>query len=232
MSNAKYTINNDTNNHDTRDLHKWAQQRAVSCVSCLTDDVSHHIGSSSLSLSLMSSACRTCVVVFDSLRPLFSLPPALVFSFSPCSCWPADWPPRPELRAKWLVPLRQGEPRRLWRHALPHRLWARRGQRHGLRWARLLPGSSRIHSACCSPKHTENTPYFSLEGVFVSQSSVSVASDRTGKPVARKNIDPFSFGVRNACSAHIHFLQSPKLKKWSIERGNFWEKALELLRAK
>ena len=37
---TKYTINeNDTNNHNAHDLHKCAQQRAVSCLSCL-DDVS------------------------------------------------------------------------------------------------------------------------------------------------------------------------------------------------
>ena len=35
----------------TRNLHKWAQQGAVSRLSCLDDNVSHHIGSSSLSLS-------------------------------------------------------------------------------------------------------------------------------------------------------------------------------------
>ena len=62
--------------------------------------------------------------------------------------------------------------------------------------------------------HRENADYLSLEGVFVSPSSVSVASDRTGKPVGKSNIEPFSFGVRNAYSAHtISFLQSPKLKK-------------------
>ena len=53
--------------------------------------------------------------------------------------------------------------------------------------------------------HREYDDYLSLEGVFVSPSSVSVASDRTGKPVGKSNIDPFSFGVRNACSAHNQF---------------------------
>ena len=53
--------------------------------------------------------------------------------------------------------------------------------------------------------HREYADYLSLEGVFVSQSSVSVASDRTGKPVGKSNIDPFSFGVRNAYSAHNQF---------------------------
>ena len=34
---------------------------------------------------------------------------------------------------------------------------------------------------------------------------MSVASDRTVKPVGKSNIDPFSFGVRNAYSAHNQF---------------------------
>ena len=53
--------------------------------------------------------------------------------------------------------------------------------------------------------HREHADYLSLEGAFVSPSSVSVASDRTGKPVGKSNIDPFSFGVRNAYSAHNQF---------------------------
>ena len=53
--------------------------------------------------------------------------------------------------------------------------------------------------------HREYADYRSPEGVFVSQSSVSVASDRTEKPVGKSFIDPFSFGVRNAYSAHNQF---------------------------
>ena len=71
----------------------------------------------------MSSACRTCVVVFDSLRPLLLLPPVLPRPFPFLLLhvpWPADWPLRPGLRAKWPAQLRQREPRHLWRHALPH----------------------------------------------------------------------------------------------------------------
>ena len=51
----------------------------------------------------------------------------------------------------------------------------------------------------------EYADYPSLEGVFVSQSSLSVPSDRTGKPVGKSNIDQFSFGVRNTYSAHNQF---------------------------
>ena len=46
--------------------------------------------------------------------------------------------------------------------------------------------------------HREYADYRSPEGVSVSQSSLSVVFDRTGKPVGKSNIDPFSFGVRNA----------------------------------
>ena len=53
--------------------------------------------------------------------------------------------------------------------------------------------------------HREYADYRSPEGVFVSQSSLSVASDRTGKPVGESNLDQFSFGVRNTHSAHNHF---------------------------
>ena len=78
--------------------------------------------------------------------------------------------------------------------------------------------------------HREYADDLSLEGVFVSPSSVSVASDRTGKPVGKSNIDPFSCGVRNACSAHNQFPAITQAEKWSTPRGNPWEKTLELLR--
>ena len=50
--------------------------------------------------------------------------------------------------------------------------------------------------------HREYADYRSPEGVFVSPSSMSVTSDRTGKPVEKSNIDQFCFGVRNAYSGH------------------------------
>ena len=61
--------------------------------------------------------------------------------------------------------------------------------------------------------HREYADYLSLEGVFVSPSSVSVASDRTGKPVGKSNIDPFSFGVRNTYSAHNQFPANTQAEK-------------------
>ena len=50
--------------------------------------------------------------------------------------------------------------------------------------------------------HREYADYRSLEGVSVTQSSLSVAFDRTGKPVGESNIDQSGFGVRNTYSAH------------------------------
>ena len=54
--------------------------------------------------------------------------------------------------------------------------------------------------------HREYADYRRPEGVFVSPSSMSVTSDRTGKPLEKSNIDQFCFSVRNMYSAHNQFL--------------------------
>ena len=61
--------------------------------------------------------------------------------------------------------------------------------------------------------HRGQADYRSLEGVFVSQSSLTVASERTGKPVRKSNIDQFSFGVRNTYSAHSKFSENTQAEK-------------------
>ena len=53
--------------------------------------------------------------------------------------------------------------------------------------------------------HREYADYRSLEGVSVSQSSLSVVFDRTGKPVERNDIDHSGFSVRNVYSAQNQF---------------------------
>ena len=55
--------------------------------------------------------------------------------------------------------------------------------------------------------HREHADYRSPEGVSVSQSSLSVVFDRTGKPVAERDVDQsIGFGVtRNTYSAHSKF---------------------------
>ena len=72
--------------------------------------------------------------------------------------------------------------------------------------------------------HREYADYRCPEGVSGSQSSLSVVFDRTGKPVGESNVDQSGFGVT------ISFLQSPKLKEWSIERGNPWERTVPVHR--
>ena len=78
--------------------------------------------------------------------------------------------------------------------------------------------------------HREYADYRSPEGVFVSQSSLSVASDRTGKPWEKATSISLVLVSETRTVLTISFLQSPKLKKWSIERGNPWERAVPVHR--
>ena len=63
--------------------------------------------------------------------------------------------------------------------------------------------------------HREYADYRSPEGVTVSQSSLSVVFDRTGKPVGERNIDQsIGFGViRNTYSAHSKFSEITQAEK-------------------
>ena len=67
--------------------------------------------------------------------------------------------------------------------------------------------------------HRDYADYRRPEGMFVSQSSLSVASDRTGKPVGKSNIDQLSFGVRNTYSAHNQFLAITQAEKMVDRTG-------------
>ena len=63
--------------------------------------------------------------------------------------------------------------------------------------------------------HREHADYHNLEGVSVSQSSLSVVFDRTGKPVGERNVDQsIGFGVtRNTYSAHSKFSGNARTEK-------------------
>ena len=63
--------------------------------------------------------------------------------------------------------------------------------------------------------HREHADYRSPEGVSVSQSSLSVVFDRTGKPVGERNVDQsIGFGVtRNTYSAHSKFSENTQAEK-------------------
>ena len=81
--------------------------------------------------------------------------------------------------------------------------------------------------------HREHADYRNPEGVSVSQSSMSVVFDRTGKPVGERNVDQsIGFGVTQETRTVLtaSFLKTPKLRKWSIEQGNLWEKVAQMHR--
>ena len=61
----------------------------------------------------------------------------------------------------------------------------------------------------------EHADYRNPEGVSVSQSSMSVVFDRTGKPVGERNVDQsIGFGVtRNTYSAHSKFSENTQAEK-------------------
>ena len=67
--------------------------------------------------------------------------------------------------------------------------------------------------------HREYADYRSPEGVSVSQSSLSVAFDRTGKPVGESNVDQSGFGVRNTYSAHNKFPANTQAEKMVDRTG-------------
>ena len=83
---------------------------------------------------------------------------------------------------------------------------------------KLLTEAHRVQADYCDP-----------EGVSVSQSSLSVVFDRTGKPVGERDVDQsigfVSREIRTVLTAS--FLKTPKLRKWSIDRGNLWEKTAQ-----
>ena len=69
--------------------------------------------------------------------------------------------------------------------------------------------------------HREYAEYRSPEGVSVSQSSLSVVFDRTGKPVGESNVDQsIGFGVtRNMHSAHSKFSENTQAEKMVDRTG-------------
>ena len=69
--------------------------------------------------------------------------------------------------------------------------------------------------------HRGQADYRNLEGVSVSQSSLSVVFDRTGKPVGERKVDQsIGFGVtRNTYSAHSKFSENTQAEKMVDRTG-------------
>ena len=73
--------------------------------------------------------------------------------------------------------------------------------------------------------HRGQADYCDPEGVSVSQSSLSVVFDRTGKPVGERDVDQsIGFGVtRNTYSAHSKFSENTQAEKVVDRLGKFEE---------
>ena len=82
-----------------------------------------------------------------------------------------------------------------------------------------IDGGGTLHSASCSPKHTENTPITAVWKV-----RLSVSRQCLSRPIERGNLFERATSIRLVLVSEtrtvltISFLQSPKLKKWSTER--------------
>ena len=74
--------------------------------------------------------------------------------------------------------------------------------------------------------HRGQADYCEPEGVSVSQSS-SVVFDGSGKPAGERNVDQsvnFLVSQETRTVLTAGFMKTPKLRKWSIDQGNFEER--------
>ena len=230
-SDTKYTNTNDMNKHDARDLHKWALQRTVSLRSSCWSRVTPHWLKSSLSLSSSRhvSHVSSSLILFD-LPFYFHLYFSVLFlsSFLMHSDLHTDLDNLDSVEnnlrhsAKGsndaydvTFSLTGYEPN----DTVSNELIDSQGP-----FSYVTPSSDQDMDDTTLGKllaevHREYADYRSPEGVFVSQSSLSVTSDRTGKPVEKSNIDQFSFGVRNTYSAHNQFPAITQAERMVDRRG-------------
>ena len=76
--------------------------------------------------------------------------------------------------------------------------------------------------------HRDCADYRRLEGVSVSQSSVSVMVDRTGEPVERRDSDHFGFSVKNVKSAQNQFPVITQAERMVDRTGKPVEEMIEI----
>ena len=246
---TKNTINNDTNNHIAHYLHKWAQQRAVSRLSCLTDDVSHHIGSSSLSLSSPGHVAHVWFSLIFTYLPFYVNLSFTVFFHSSVLMHPDLHTDLGNLNSvKYNLrhsakgsndaydvthSLTGYEPNdTVSNDTVSNELIDSRGP-----FAYVTPSSDQdlddtTLGKLLTEAHREYADYRSLEGVFVSQSSLFVVFVRTGILWEKEmSINQLVLGARETRTVlTASFLKTPKLRKWSIEQGNLWEKIAQMQR--
>ena len=83
------------------------------------------------------------------------------------------------------------------------------------------------HSACCSPKHTEDKPITAIQKACQSVSHRSLLcsieqGNLWGKEMSINQLVLVSRETRTVLTAS--FLKTPKLRKLSIDQGNLWER--------
>ena len=89
-----------------------------------------------------------------------------------------------------------------------------------------------LRSASYSLKYTENTPITAVRKVCLSVRRQCLSRPiEQGNPWKRATSISFVLVSETRAVLKISFLQSLKLKEWSIERGNLWKKSLALLRS-
>ena len=152
----------------------------------------------------------------------------------------AHWARQPDRHAK-PAPLReQGE----WRRPhLPHRFWA---QVHGLQQARRLPGFLLLHYTVIGPGHRwrdtrqaahRGTPRTS-QLLRIQKACQSVSRRRLLCSIEQGNLREKEMSINRLFLVSretravltASFLKTPKLRKWSIDRGNLRSEIAEMHR--
>ena len=209
------TVTRRTSTSTTRARSEHACTLVDVCLLCHTC-ITLHIGSRSLE-SVMMCGCLWVSPLHLLFLPAFLLSLPVLPLHALRQLWLHDkQPPR----------LRQRDLRLPGGFLTSHRLWAQRHgvhQRHGAQrlgpqQVHWLPGFPRplcpssdhdvddgTLGKLLAEVHRDYADYRCPEGVSVSPSSMSVASDRTEKLVKRSDIDHFGFSARNMYSAQNQF---------------------------
>ena len=211
---------NDTNNHDARKLHEWARPRRARCLVSVRLDVESW---SSLAQVVHVSSLRLHVIHDVRFSPWPHLPPFQLqpdlLRLLPLLCldapWPAHRPRQPGLPWKITCATPPRGASTATTSSSPSQVMSPTtrvsNELVNSQGSSYITPSSDLDIAdttlgnLLTEAHRDYADYRSPEGVFVSQSSLSVVVDRTEKPLEKSNIDQFCFGVRNAYSAHNQF---------------------------
>ena len=91
-----------------------------------------------------------------------------------------------------------------------------------------------LHSASCSPRHTEDKPITAIQKACqsVSRRCLLCSIEQGNLWEKEMSISQLVLVSREICTVlTASFLKTPKLRKWSIDRGNLWEKTAQMHRS-